>query len=125
MHRVFIVEDHPVVRQNYVLLLAREPGFELCGTAATRDEALANAAAAAPDLILLDISLGGSQEGMELLPFLREQLPNAYLLVVSGHEAALYAEKVRTLGANGYVAKGDVMVLLKTLRALAASPPEK
>jgi DNA-binding NarL/FixJ family response regulator len=125
MHKVFVIDDHEVIRQNYALLLKREPDMEMCGAAGSVEEALAKTAAADPDLIILDLSLGDGRGGLELLPVLCREMPNARVLVVSGHEAALYAERVSELGGHGYVPKGDVMAVLNKLRELAATLPDR
>jgi DNA-binding NarL/FixJ family response regulator len=119
MAKVFIVDDHPAVRQNYVLLLRREPDLECCGEAATGLEAIEKITAAAPDIVVLDVSLQGEMDGVELLRHLRALDADLPVLVVSGHDELIYAERLLELGARGYVQKGDAMAFLQALRQVA------
>ncbi|MCL4861106.1 MAG: response regulator transcription factor [Caldilineaceae bacterium] len=120
MVKVFVVDDHPVVRQTYRLLLRREADMECCGEAESGQEAVAKIVAVKPDIVVLDISLQGETDGVALLQTLcatYEQLP---VLVVSGHDETVYAERMLRLGARGYVAKGDAVAFLHALRQVAA-----
>lgn len=119
MAKVFIVDDHPAVRQNYVLLLRREPDLECCGEAATGVEAIEKITAAAPDIVVLDVSLQGEMDGVELLRHLRTLDADLPVLVVSGHDELIYAERLLDLGARGYVQKGDAIAFLQALRQVA------
>jgi two-component system, NarL family, response regulator DevR len=107
MHRIFIVEDHLVMRQQYAAFLEREATVEICGEASTMKDALERIPASNPDLVIVDISLDGDKDGIDLARSLRSQYADLRLLVVSGHEGALYAGMIVDSGANGYVVKGD------------------
>ena len=69
-HRVFVVDDHPIVRQGLALLIDQEPDLEVCGEAEEAETALAAISAARPDVLLLDISLPGP-DGIDLLKTIR------------------------------------------------------
>lgn len=120
MARVFIVEDHPVVRKGYVAFIQREPGLEVCGEAASAEEALALLPSADADVAVLDVSLPGNMSGIDLLRELKTLFPNLPLLVVSGNEEAVYGEMVVGLGAWGYVMKGNVEVFIQAVRTMVA-----
>ncbi|MBX2997061.1 MAG: response regulator transcription factor [Caldilineaceae bacterium] len=107
MHRIFIVEDHLVMRQQYAAFLERENTLEICGEATNMKDALDKIPASNPDLVIVDISLDGEKDGIDLARSLRVQYADLRLLVVSGHEGATYAGMVVDSGANGYVVKGD------------------
>ncbi|CAN5656796.1 hypothetical protein BH10CHL1_BH10CHL1_47510 [soil metagenome] len=91
-YKLFIVEDHPVIRSAYIRLLQRQTDFEVCGEAESGIQALDLIPTAAPDLVLVDISLPG-MNGIELLNRLRADYPELMTLVISGHEESLYANR--------------------------------
>jgi DNA-binding NarL/FixJ family response regulator len=115
MAKIFLVDDHPVVRQNYTLLIQREPSMEVCGEAATGLEAIERIRQVSPDVVVLDVSLSGAMDGLELLKQLQAWRPELSVLVVSGHDELLYAERILRMGARGYVMKGDALLFLQAL----------
>ena len=106
MIRVFLVDDHPIVRHGFVQLLSGQPDLEVCGQASDARGALDALVAAAPDVVLVDISLGATS-GIELIGDIKAQLPGAAVLVVSMHDEQLYAERSLRAGASGYVMKHE------------------
>lgn len=104
--RVFIVEDHPIVLEGYVLLLHTVSDLELVGTAETGEEALDRVAETAPDVVAVDLQLPG-MSGLEVVRHLRERGAKPSILVVSAHEEALYAERALEAGADGYLTKSE------------------
>ena len=118
--RVFIVEDHPVVRKGYVAFISREPGMEVCGEASSAQEALAALPSAKADVLVLDVSLPGSMNGIDLLRELKGIYPDLPILVVSGNEEAVYGELVVNLGACGYLMKGNAEAFVQAVRAMVS-----
>jgi len=116
--RIFLVEDHPQVRQQLVALIARAEGFSVCGEAEDAETAFAQITQTLPDLVLLDLSLKNSN-GFELLNNLRSLHPDLPVLVLSIHEASLFAERSLQAGAKGYITKQaavhQLMQAIKTL----------
>ncbi len=106
-HRVFIVEDHPLVREGYASLVARTGDLEVCGEAASAQEAIAQIPAARPDAVVVDISLQGGPDGIELVKHLQARHPDLRILVVSGMDESLYAERALRAGARGYIMKQE------------------
>jgi DNA-binding NarL/FixJ family response regulator len=104
--RVFLVEDHPVMREGYAALFARSPGLSVCGEAADATEALVRIREVEPDLALIDLALPGTS-GLELIRQLRAFQPDLRVLVVSAHSETLYAERALRAGAQGYVMKDE------------------
>ncbi len=102
--RVLIVDDHPLMRKGLALTLEAEPDLEVAGQAANAEEALGRFDALAPDLVLVDVSLPGTN-GIELVKHLLARRPDLPTLVVSRHDEALYAERAVRAGAKGYVSK--------------------
>jgi DNA-binding NarL/FixJ family response regulator len=103
-HRIFLVEDHPAMREGFAQLLNAEPDLQVCGQAGTAAEALQGLPAARPDLAIVDLSLQGS-DGMDLIKDLASRHTALPVLVLSTHDETLYAERSLRAGAKGYVAK--------------------
>ena len=104
---ILIVDDHPLVRKGIRSLLEHEPDFVVAGEAGSRGEVLEFLRRQMPDLILLDISLQGS-DGIEVTKAIRCEFDDVLILVVSMHDETLYAERALRAGANGYIMKQEV-----------------
>jgi len=104
--RVFIVDDHPLVRDGLSTLINQENDLEICGTAEDAPSALAAMAASRPHVALVDISLKDNS-GLELIKDLKIQQPSVAVIVVSMHDEMLYAERALRAGARGYVMKRE------------------
>jgi DNA-binding NarL/FixJ family response regulator len=118
--RVFLVDDHPLVREHLTALLHREADLEVCGEAADGPTARSLIAQQEPDLVILDISLKRSH-GLDLLKDLRALWPKLPVLVLSMHEETLYAERALRAGAMGYITKEEATVsVLSAIRTVLA-----
>lgn len=104
--RVFVVDDHPVVRDGFRSIINEEADLFVCGEAAEASAALDGIPAALPDLVLLDISLARGS-GLELLKDLVIRHPSIPVFVVSMHDEAVYADRVLRAGARGYLMKAE------------------
>lgn len=104
--RVFLVDDHPLVRQALRDAMRHERDLEVCGEADDRDEALKAIAAAEPDLAIVDLRLRSS-DGLELVRDLRDHHPKVLSLVLSMQDESLSAERAVRAGARGYVSKQE------------------
>ncbi len=102
--RIFLVDDHPVLRAGFRCLLEAEPNLQVCGEAESARKAFDRIQAASPELIIVDISLPGPS-GIELIKGLKARFPALRILVLSMHDEALYAERALRAGAKGYVMK--------------------
>jgi DNA-binding NarL/FixJ family response regulator len=107
--KVFLVDDHPLVREHLTSLLQREPDLQVCGEAADAPTALSLIPRQEPDLVILDLSLKRSH-GLELLKDLKGLRPALPVLVLSMHDERLYAERVLRAGAMGYITKEEATV---------------
>ena len=105
-NRIFLIDDHPIVRQGLALLINREVELEVCGEAQDAPSALTGLAACEPDLIILDISLNGP-DGLDLLKTIRLKDAHVPVLVLSMHDESTYAERALRAGANGYIMKHE------------------
>jgi DNA-binding NarL/FixJ family response regulator len=103
---VFIVDDHPLLRQGLGLLVNREPDLVVCGEAEEAQTAMREIAAKIPDILIADISLNGP-DGLELLKNLRMLYPNLPVLILSMHDESIYAERALRARANGYIMKQE------------------
>ncbi len=105
-HQIYIVEDHPVMREGYGALEDREMDLEICGEAGSAETARKEIPEIQPDLAIVDLSLKGDS-GLELIKDLQTLCPDLPILVVSMHDEALYAERALRAGAKGYVSKNE------------------
>ena len=103
---VFIVDDHPLLRQGLALLVNRERDLTVCGEAEEAQTAMNQIAARTPDILIADISLNGP-DGLELLKNLRALYPNLPVLILSMHDESIYAERALRARANGYIMKQE------------------
>ena len=103
-NRVYLVDDHPIVRQGLIKLIEQEDNLEVCGEAGNVSDALAAIRKLDPDVILVDISLEDSN-GLELIKMIDDLGLQIPMLVLSMHDESLYAEHALRAGASGYVMK--------------------
>lgn len=102
------------------MLLNQEPDLEVCGEAATVQEALADVPDRRPDIVVVDISLAG-RSGLELIKDLGKRMPRLPILVLSTYDELLYAERSLRAGARGYVMKQEpVEQIINGVRQVAA-----
>jgi len=114
--RIFVVDDHPIVRRGLVQLIGHEADMEVCGEAEDAQTALRAIKEARPDLVLLDVSLKES-DGLELAKELRVHVPDLAILMLSMHDEALYTERALRAGARGYLMKEEApQTLLAAVR---------
>src|SRR5436853_1962634 len=106
--RVFLVDDHPVLRKGLARLIDSKSGFSVCGEASTAVDAMVAIRELKPDLVVVDIGLPGAS-GIELTKTIRSELPNIPVLILSMHEEALYATRALRAGATGYIVKQDAI----------------
>jgi DNA-binding NarL/FixJ family response regulator len=104
--RVFIVDDHPIVRQGLAQMLKQEADLTVCGEAEDAQQALQAIAELQPDLVLVDLSLKGGS-GLALIRALKARQSTLPVLVVSMHDESLYVERVLRAGARGYIMKQE------------------
>jgi len=115
---VFVVDDHPIVRQGLALLINQESDLAVCGEAEEMHSALSAIQVVRPDILIVDISLNGP-DGLELLKNIRLTAPRLPVLILSMHDESIYAERALRAGANGYIMKQEatdkVLVALRRI----------
>jgi DNA-binding NarL/FixJ family response regulator len=102
--RILIVDDHSIVREGLMRVLDGVPDLMVCAQAESAAQALEAARVSRPDLVVVDISLGG-ESGLELIKDFKARYPRLPVLVHSMHDETLYAERCLRAGAKGYVMK--------------------
>jgi DNA-binding NarL/FixJ family response regulator len=102
--KIFLVDDHAIVREGLTLLINRETDLLVCGDSEDANLALRQIEIARPDLVIVDISLNGP-DGLELLKSIRARDPLLPVLILSMLDELLYAERALRAGANGYIMK--------------------
>jgi two-component system, NarL family, response regulator NreC len=102
--RVLIVDDHAVVRAGLRLLLDAEDDIETVGEAGDAREAIFEARSTKPDVVLMDVVLGG-KSGIEVTSELLHEDPEARILVLSMQDDPRYVREAFAAGAHGYVLK--------------------
>lgn len=114
--RVFIVDDHPIVRQGLAQLIATEPDLLLCGEASDVRTALLGIVAEKADIALVDLSLG-TGDGIELIKNVRAQAPQVRFVVLTIFDDALHLERAVLAGAQGFLTKqeapGEVLTAVR------------
>jgi DNA-binding NarL/FixJ family response regulator len=100
---VLIVDDHPMVREGIKSML--EDAAEICGQAASGEDALRAIVDLRPDLVLLDLQLP-DLDGLSVLQRMRTLAPESRVLIVTMHDRPSYVRQAMRLGAAGYLLKG-------------------
>ncbi|MBB5341340.1 response regulator [Tunturiibacter gelidoferens] len=116
---VFVVDDHPLLRQGLALLINQQRDLEVCGEAEEAQAAMQAISQKKPDIMIVDISLNGP-DGLDLLKNIRASHPDLPILILSMHDEAIYAERALRARANGYIMKQEATekVLIAVRRIL-------
>lgn len=104
--RIYVTDDHTLVRRGLAALIGAEPDLELCGEAADCATATSEITKLCPDIVIVDISLRGNS-GLELIKNIRAFDPKINIVVLSMHDESTYAMRVLKAGAKAYVTKQD------------------
>ena len=109
--RVFIADDHAIVREGLRRILAADPAFEVAGEGKDGHEVLAAVRAGGFDVLLLDLSMPG-RSGIELVKQVKSESPALKVLVLSMHAEDQYAVRAIRAGASGYLTKDSATTQL-------------
>jgi len=104
--RIYIVDDHPLVRQGLSQVINNEEDMEICGEAEDAPETMKGVGPANPDVIIVDISLRANN-GLELIKNLKAIHENIPILVFSMHDESIYAQRALRAGAKAFVMKKE------------------
>jgi DNA-binding NarL/FixJ family response regulator len=123
MIRVAIVDDHPIVTDGVVANLRAADEIEVVATGASAEDALALAAAQRPDVLILDLELGG-RSGLDAIPGIKAASPATRIVVFSAYAGEERVAGAFERGADSYVLKGTSSdELVAVVRAVAAGKP--
>lgn len=113
--RIFIIEDHPVMREMLTEFLMETPELDVCGASGTADEALEYLSETEVDLVLVDVALP-EKNGIDAVKELQARHPGLKCLMISGHGESNYVRRSLDAGASGYLLKGDPAEILEAIR---------
>jgi DNA-binding NarL/FixJ family response regulator len=118
--KIFLVDDHPLVREWLTNLIHQQPDLAVCGESADAPHALQEISATRPEVAIVDISLKHGS-GIELIKNLKVMQPGVAVIVLSMHDERLYAERALRAGARGYIMKSETAkkVILAVRQVLA------
>jgi two-component system, NarL family, response regulator NreC len=117
--RILLADDHAVVRSGFKLILNQQPDLEVVGEAGTGQEAVRQAVAIHPDVVIMDVGMPDIN-GVEATRRIIDACPRCRILILSMHRDAVYVRETLRAGATGYLLKDAIDEdLLKAVRAVA------
>lgn len=116
---VYIIEDHPLMRDAIGKLFEIVADIAVAGMAQSGEEALQQLPSIKADLVLVDIALP-QMSGIEVIREIQARWPMMFVIAFSGHQEANYVRRALDAGAKGFVAKGDPAELVKAIRLVCA-----
>jgi two-component system invasion response regulator UvrY len=121
--RVYLVDDHPVVRDGYRRLLESHPDIEVVAEADSGEQACADYCQVQPDVVVLDLNMPGIG-GIETISRLRAKDEDAHILVFSMHDSSIMIGRALEAGASGYLSKSSaVEKMIKAVQVVATGKP--
>jgi DNA-binding NarL/FixJ family response regulator len=105
VHRVLVVDDHPVVRHGITLIINAERDLTVCGEAENEQSARRMLRELQPDALVVDLSLGAGGDGFNIVRDVHAHFPQLPILVLSMHDETVYADRLFAQGASGYIMK--------------------
>jgi DNA-binding NarL/FixJ family response regulator len=121
--RIFLADDHVMIREGLALLINEQADMEVIGQAGDGHATLRETQSCQPDVLILDISMPGTSSAL-VAAQLRQECPNTKIVVLTRHGEPGYVRQMLQAGAHGYVLKqADGLELLKAIRAVATGAP--
>src|ERR1700674_4747113 len=121
--RILIADDHEVVREGMRALIEHEPGWEVCGTAKTGQEAVDTAKKLKPEVVVLDMTMP-ELDGLDVLREIKRALPNTEVVIFSAHHSEEVIGQLFEAGAKSYIQKSDAgRHLVTAIKSLAEHKP--
>jgi DNA-binding NarL/FixJ family response regulator len=105
--RVFVVDDHPLLRSGIQAVLRGARGLEPVGESGDAPSALSAIRVLRPECAIVDVVLPGGMDGLELIRLLHAELPEVQVLALSMQDEMLYALRAIAAGARGYLMKEE------------------
>jgi DNA-binding NarL/FixJ family response regulator len=121
--RILIADDHDVMREGTRAVIERQPGWEVCGIATTGREAVDQALALEPDVVVMDMSMP-ELNGLDAAVKIKRRLPRTEILIFTAHETDDLIREVFESGAKGFINKSEAHELLvQAIQSLSEHKP--
>jgi len=106
--RILVADDHASVRRSMRMLITQRKDWQVCAEADDGVDAVAKAKSMSPDLVVLDIAMGGLN-GVEAAEEIRARCPATIVLTTSMYDAAPLFPRLHTIGVKGFIAKNNLV----------------
>jgi len=117
-NKIFLVDDHPLVREWLANLINEQSDLQVCGGAGNAPEAFQLIGVLKPGVVIVDLSLAAGS-GLDLVKDIKAAHPGVTTIVLSMHDESLYAERALRAGARGYIMKREATKnVLRAVRAV-------
>jgi two-component system, NarL family, response regulator NreC len=121
--RILIADDHDVVREGTRTVIERQPGWEVCGVAATGLEAVEQALALKPDIVVMDMTMP-ELNGLDAAVQIKRRLPETEILIFSAHQTDEMIREVFEAGAKSFIFKSEAQhFLVEAIQSLSEHKP--
>ena len=117
--RILVADDHDFIRQGTCAVLEREPGWEICGLAATGREAVAEACRLKPDIVVMDMTMP-ELNGLDAAIQIKRELPETEIVLLSAHQSEEVIRNAFKAGVKSFIFKTEAhQLLVESVQALA------
>lgn len=121
--RIFIADDHDIVREGTRAVIKRQPGWEVCGLAANGRDAVAKASELKPDIVILDMTMP-QLNGLDAAIQIKQQTPSTEILMFTAHESDDVIRKAFAAGVKSFISKTEAYhLLIDAIQSLAEHKP--
>ena len=121
--RILIADDHDVMREGTRAVIERQPGWEVCGVAATGREAVEQAFALEPDIVVMDISMP-ELNGLDAARQINRRLPQTEILIFTAHQTDELIREVFEAGVKSFIFKSEAHhFLVEAIQSLSQHRP--
>src|SRR5205085_3282573 len=121
--RILIADDHDVMRQGTRAVIERQPGWEVCGLASTGREAVAQALALKPNIVVMDMTMP-ELNGLDAAIQIKRQVPAAEILMFTAHESDELIRQAFEAGVKSFISKAEAyQSLVEAIESLARHKP--
>src|SRR5450759_240147 len=121
--RILIADDHDVVREGTRAVIERQPGWEVCGVAATGLEAVEQAFALKPDIVVMDMTMP-ELNGLDAAVQIKRRLPQTEILIFSAYQTDELIREVFEAGAKSFIFKSEANhFLVEAIQSLSEHKP--
>ena len=121
--RILIADDHDVMREGTRAVIERQPGWEVCGIAATGREAVNQAVALEPDIVVMDITMP-ELNGLDAAVQIKRRLPKTEILIFTGNASDQLIREVFEAGVKSFINKTEThKYLVDAIESLSRHKP--